>query len=429
MKKQLLYLLIAISFIFGAPALLIADLTEDNIDKQLPMLLGSSNQGTRFYMTFHPCWQESGQNNELKIYVASAVATNVTLEIPAMQYVKRISTIPNEVFEFGLSPTTGQMYTKDDRTAPQPQQVYKGRACIVTADDPIVCYGVTRYQYTSDGYLALPVQQLGTEYIVSSFNDPSLDNGSQYLTSYTSIVAAYDKTKVEFTLGGERTNYTPGKDRLELGDKAVNSMNEGDVWLIGVNGDYNDLSGSFVKATKPVAVISGSFCAYVPIHVSACDFIISQDLPMHSWGKKYHVSVIADRLNASYIRVYASEPNTIIYQDGDQWARVNNVGGEVEQGYISRRALLEGESPRPVTISADNPISVTQYNCGQSDDGVSSDPFQMVLAPVEQYQTEAIFCTPAVHGGFPFKKNYLNICYKSTVKGVSPLIAYTADGL
>lgn len=415
--KSMLFL--ALIFMFSAN-LIFADFDEEKIKDELPMLLGSTNQGTEFVMTFHPCWEESGVSNELKIYVASAVATIVKLEIPALNLSAQIMTSPNEVYEFGLSPSTGQMYRKTDKEEPQPQQVYEGRACIITSNAPIVCYGVVRYQYSSDGYLAIPVRSLGKTYIVSSWNDPTLDNGEQYLTSYTSIVAAYDSTTVNFTLGGERSNYTPGANSLTFGDQARQKMNRGDVWLIGVNGDYNDLSGSRVSSDKPVAVISGSFCAYVPITVSSCDFLIEQELPMESWGKKYHVTVIVDRKYASFVRVYASKPNTSIYRDGVEWGKIATVGGVVGQGYISRRAILQGDAVVPVTFSADNPISITQYNTGQTEDGVPTDPFQMVLTPMEQYQKSIIFCTPGVRGGVPFMRNYLNLCYQSTENGFIP---------
>ncbi len=397
-----------------------SDVDEQQIKKDLPMLLGSNNQGTEFLLTFHPCWESSGNSNEIKIYVASAVTTNVTLTIEALGYVKSKVCVPNEVLEFGLSPTTAQMYSKDDSQKPQPQRVYVGRACIVTSDEPIVVYGVTRYQYTSDGFLALPITALGKEYVVSSWNDPGEDNGSQYLTSYTSIVAAYDKTKVSFTLGGRPSGFTPGKDKIEFGDRVKKRMDKGDVWLIGVVGDYNDLSGSHVKANKPVAVISGSFCAFIPIGNSACDFIIEQDLPMETWGYKYHVTQIVDRKYGSMIRVYASEPNTYIYRGEDPWAKLTTVGGTDGSGYLNRRVVATEEETRPVVISSDKRISVTQYNPGQTEDGIESDPFQMVLTPMEQYQNKILFCTPGVNDGVNFKRNYINLCYKSTEKGQIP---------
>jgi hypothetical protein len=49
-----------------------------------------------------------------------------------------------------------------------------------------------------------------------------------------------------------------------------------------------------------------------------------------------------------------------------------------------------------------------------------SDPFQMSLTPVEQYQTGFVWCTPGVHGGQFFSMNNLNLCYKATEEGQIP---------
>jgi hypothetical protein len=421
MKKLLQILsvlLFAIAFISSFARAIEND--EVSIRKNLPKLLGSSNQGTEFFMTFHPCWETTGAGDGCKIYVTSAVATRVTVEIPGKEIFQQKTTIPNDIIEFTLDPSIAQCYRKTDAQPPQPQQVYKGYGIIVTSDDPIICYGMTRYQSTSDGYLAIPVNGLGKNYIVSSYNDPCQDNGYQYLTSYTSIVGAYNKTNVTVQLGGRMSNYTPGANPIKFGDVCKNTLDRGDVWLIGAMGDYNDLTGTTVRTNKPVSVISGSFCAFVPLQLSACDFLIEQDLPMETWGYTYHVTRIIERLKGSIIRIFASEPNTVIYRDGSEWSLIKSVGGAEGSGFIERRAVAETEELRPITISAKNRIAVTQYNCSISDDGKSSDPFQMALMPIEQYQNSLIFPTPGINGGSYFKQNYLNLCYKATEAGKTP---------
>ncbi|MEI6091964.1 MAG: choice-of-anchor D domain-containing protein [bacterium] len=404
-------------------AVTIAQAFDDDIAKirkELPALLGTTNQGKEFFMTFHPCWEESGKNNDLKIYITSAVETRVTIEIPGKEvFIQRI-TIPNDIIEITLDPSIGQCYRKSDREPPQPQRIFKGYGIIVTAEDPIVCYGVTRFRYTSDGYLAIPKSALGKKYVVSSYNDPCQDNSVQYLTSFTSIVAAYNKTEVKVRLGGRFSNYTPGLNSMHTDDSRTEKLNKGDVWLIGVQGDYADLTGTYVEADKPVSVISGNFCAYVPIQVSSCDFIIEQDLPMETWGYKYHVTNFFGRKKASIIRVFASEPNTTIMRDGNEWSLVKGVGGEEGTGYIERRSVDVKDKLRPVMISSKNRIAVTQYNTGQSDDQVESDPFQLVLTPIEQYQKGFLWCTPGFKGGVSFRRNYLNLCFKATDDGQIP---------
>ncbi|MEI6090615.1 MAG: T9SS type A sorting domain-containing protein [bacterium] len=411
---------IVLSIIFISSFARAMDTDSATLRKDLPKLLGSTNEGTEFFMTFHPCWESASKTDGCKIYISSAVATKVTIEIPAKGIYIVKTTIPNDIIEINLTPDKAQCYSKDNNQPPQPQRIYQGYGIIVTSMDPIICYGVTRFEYTSDGYLAIPKSALGKKYVVSSYNDPCKESDKLYLTSYTSIVGVYNNTRVNVKLGGRASNFTPGARPLTTGATDENTINRGDVWLIGTMGDYNDLTGTVIEANKQVSVISGSFCAYVPINIGACDFLIEQDLPMESWGSKYHVSPIIKRKKGSIIRIFASEPNTTIYRDGNEWATVQTVGGADGKGYIERRSVTAEESLKPVTISALNPIAVTQYNTGMSDDDIESDPFQMALIPIDQYLNRFIWCTPGVNDGSSFKNNYVNLCYKSTENGKIP---------
>jgi hypothetical protein len=92
----------------------------------IPKLLNSNNAGTLFWITFHPCWEDPGPNNSLRIYVSSAVATTVTLEIPGLAIIRQKVTIPNDVIEFPLPVSEGQAYSKGNGglpIRPQPAQI------------------------------------------------------------------------------------------------------------------------------------------------------------------------------------------------------------------------------------------------------------------------------------------------------------------
>ncbi len=403
-----------ILFLFLSPVLK-ANYDLEEIKKNLPKMLGANNLGRDFYITFHPCWETENAKNDLRIYISSGVETNVTLEIEGKSIKQMKKTIANDIIEFKLNPAEGQCYQKDDGVPPEKERVYQGYAIHIYSDDPIICYGVTRYQYTSDGFLALPVQALGKEYLVASYADPTT-NQFQWLPSYTSVVAAYDNTKVRFILGGTETTVTPGG--MKPGQFREYSMNRGDVLLIPGFGAFADLSGSRVIASRPVGVISGNFCAYIPSDKGYCDFIIEMELPTNTWGRDYFVTRMKNRKKNSIIKVFSKEPDTKIYRDGRQIAIIPNVGGVLGLGYLEMRP--DDGDPRSVVISGDKPINVTQFNPGQEDDGVTSDPFQLVLTPLEQFQKEIIFNTPGIRGGFGFPLNYVNIVYEAEPNGSMP---------
>lgn len=397
-----------------------------DLKENLPYLMGSNNAGTLFYMAFHPTLEEGiVAGNGIRIYISSSVATTVTLEIKGLGIYRQETTIPNDVIQFFLTPSEGQIYTKV-YGKPKPEQVWEKMAIKISSDDPIICYGVARFQATSDGYLGLPASSLGKNYQVASYADGFSGWGTDFnLNSYTSIIAAYDNTRVTFRMGGCETCFALKEDGSYLGNGQTlrRTMNEGDVWLIPGIGAYSDLSGSTIKADKPINVISGNQCADIPTHVRACDYIIEQELPENMWGTKYHVTPIFSRKQYSLIKIFAKKPDTYISSDGNQLYHIKTAGGILHTGYLEVRAgaMNPGDiAPKPVEISSDQPINVVQYNPGSTDDNVENDPFQLVLTPIQQYQNEIVFNTPGVRGQYGFKSNYINIVYKATLDGGIP---------
>jgi hypothetical protein len=205
-------------------------------------------------------------------------------------------------------------------------------------------------------------------------------------------------------------------------------MNKGDVWCFADAGDAQDISGSLVKANKPIGVVSGNQCANVPAGVPWCDVINEMELPTFTWGKEYHVTPIVGRQKAPVIRVFAKERDTKVFRDGQDWMRLTlNSRGEGD-AFIERRAfdgdltsIVNGGGTPCKVVSADKPIYVMLYNPGQTDDNVVSDPFQMVLTPLEQYQKEIVFATPNAKGGsLPFTRQFVNLVYENTPDGAIP---------
>ncbi len=427
MFKRLYYFVVSVvALVMVVSATQAQQLDINKIKEQLPKLLGANNQGTEFVFGFHPAWEEVGPNNALKIYVSSGVATEVRLYIPYFSsdplYVK--TTIPNDVIEFSLLPATGQPYSRGAGglvSTLQPTQVWKGRGIIITADAPIICYGVTRYQYTSDGFLAIPTQALSKTYIISAYRETA-DFTSQSLTPYGDIIGVYDNTKVSFSIGGNNNTWVRDLNQKKWRPTQIMQavINRGDFWLVASEGAQSDLGGSYVQANKPISVLSGSHCAYIPTAVSACDFISEAEMPIQAWGKKLYITPIYGRKNGSVCRFFAKEPNTTFKRDGVEFLQLFANWGVEGDGWLEKRSDPETGSNKPAVITADKPINVVQYNPGQSDDGVPSDPFQLMLTPYEQFQHEIIFNTPGIRGGYGFPVNYINVVYQSDSTGQIP---------
>ncbi|MCE5305016.1 hypothetical protein LLG34_04900, partial [bacterium] len=399
------------------------------IKEQLPKLLGATNQGTEFVLAFHPAREEGGPNNAIRIYISSSVETDVQLTIPFFsdQPYKFARTKPNDIIEIKLLPNEAQPYTRGGGglvSTLKHTQVWPGRGIIIEADAPIIVYGVSRCDYSSDGFLAIPTHALDKKYIVSSYRETA-DFIDQSLTPYVSIVGIYDNTLVTFSFGGNNNSRIINADEANKGyspGQAINAtLNRGDDWLIASEGARSDLGGSMVAANKPVAVISGNHCPYIPTEVQGCNFIIEQEYPMNAWGKKYYVTPIIGRKKSSEIRLFAKEAHTQFYRDynGPQtfWENTSvwGIEGRAWQTYRASTDTNVG-----MVVTANKPIEIVQYNPGNEDDGISSNPFQMILIPEEQFLNDIIFNTPGIRGGYGFNSNYINIVYKSDSKGQIP---------
>ncbi len=385
---------------------------------KIPKYLGASNFGTEFWVTIPPCFEdESGNPLFIEVFVTSQVEATVTVEVPRKSFKEIQQTKPNNVIEFNIYPGVGQPYEKSGSGLYVPEQIFVGAGIHVSADQPVACYVVVRYTYTSDGFLAIPVSSLGQEYIVAGYKEEGM-YGSQYkLPSTTGIIAAFDETMFRFTLGGNPNTKTAGS--MVPGESIVRTLQKGDVWMVSTSGGDQDLSGSKIESNKPVSVISGNFCTDIPTGNKWCDYTVEMELPTMTWGKNYIVPKIPNRKYSSIIRVFAKERGTKVFRNGTQIATLDSSGGIEGKAFIELRMNPMDQPPASISISADKPIGVTLYNTGTEEDSnnVSSDPFVMAISPVEQFQKEILFCTPGIGNWQKFKYNYLNFVYESDSAG------------
>lgn len=150
------------------------------------------------------------------------------------------------------------------------------------------------YSYSNDASLLLPSTAMTGNYRVFGQTGYTRTSPNQMQdATYYAVTATDDDTKVtvvnsakaSVVAGGGITATNPGGS-FEF------TLNKGDVGLVvSKQSDAHDLSGSLVKATKPVQVISGVPCTDAPKNVQACDHIEETVFPAETIGKHYVVPV------------------------------------------------------------------------------------------------------------------------------------------
>jgi hypothetical protein len=248
----------------------------------------------------------------------------------------------------------------------------------VEADNNIAVYGVSQRKASTDTYLALPTNTLGSTYRAVGYHPPETDNS--FATQFN-IVAVEDRTNVVITLTGD----TRGGRRA--GETFAVELNRGDVYTVqgGVQpGRRSDLTGSLVASNKPVAFFVGHTCAQVPREASFCDQLLEQSPPIPSWGRQFFIGRLEPK--SSYaIRVIASENNTQVFHNNRLVARLN-AGDYYENNRVTDNSF----------VTASKPVMVAQYATGSDADSVRvGDPFMVLVTPTEQFLNYYRFATPA----------------------------------
>ncbi|MBM3845920.1 MAG: hypothetical protein FJ405_06505, partial [Verrucomicrobia bacterium] len=272
------------------------------------------------------------------------------------------------------------------------------KGVFVFATQDVSIHAINTATNTSDGFLALPVDVLGTEYLVQGYANvhpgrPRL-NGSQF-----AIVGTVSNTLVTIVpsvrVGGR-----------DAGVPYTITLNTGDVYQLRNTNDVpGDLSGTHISSTEPIGVYGGHRCANINTSTTFfCDYVVEQLLPIRDFGTEFYTWPLAGRLGGDTFRVMASADSTRVRINGTQVAVLNR--GQNHQQVIAGGAV----------ITADKPVSVTQYANSSDFDGVeNADPFMVNVIPSPRYTFQHRICT----GPPRFRDHWLNIVVPETARGIA----------
>ncbi len=338
-------------------------------------LAAVDNKGTEFIIAYNPNFDSSVT---IEMHITSDVATSVVVNYP----------MNNPTFTDTVAVTPGNITVVtlpiSAATNGIPNSI-RDNAVHAIANEEFVVYTVNRRDSSTDAALALPVDTMNTEYIVSGYSP-------QFLGAQFAVYAAQNNTIVTIT----PTNGLVGR----AASIPFNvTLNRGEVYYArssasaGVSGN---LIGTEISSSRPVGMINGNGCTQVPSGTAACDHIYEVAQPVQSWGLTAAAANLPNRPNGTIYRIVASENNTLVSING------------VVQGTINRSQFIETPSlTGNQFFSADRPIFVTQYMTGINSPGATlGDPAMGNMIPTEQYVSNYTFSTV---GDTQFVEDYLTI--------------------
>ena len=150
-----------------------------------------------------------------------------------------------------------------------------------------------------------------------------------------------------------------------------------------------------VTSTKPIGVFGGHQCANIPNGSTFdCDHVVEELPPTETWGKSFVTEPLAD----AHRRRHLPDPRLAGWHDGEGERR----DGRHDQRRPVHRAAAHRSLDDHVRTSR---CSLRSTPTAPSFDGVTSDPFMMLIPPYEQFLNSYTVTTPATG----FSTNYINL--------------------
>ena len=198
------------------------------------------------------------------------------------------------------------------------------------------------------------------------------------------IVTTEDNTNISITLTQDITNIDANDiiDQIGGGDTLRAGVHYNFTFTKGAQTLYlaseDDLTGSRVISSKPIAFISGHECGTVPFNIHYCDQLIEQLPSTATWGKRFITAPIAARTAVDIFKVLASQDGTIFQSSCFPDMLFLNAG-EFREFNISSSSFCYFESNQPVLL--------VQFSVASNLDRVfAGDPFMVIVPPIEQYR-------------------------------------------
>ncbi|XP_046557068.1 uncharacterized protein LOC124266293 [Haliotis rubra] len=207
--------------------------------------------------------------------------------------------------------------------------------------------------YSSEGYLAIPTPYLSTAYIAASYTETS-----KYKPTLL-VSATQDKTTVTIKFKIQNGG-TCGSEIHSDGGTATFTLSANQTFGIVCT---HDLTGTYVKSTKPITFLSGHPCANVPDGVDGVDMLVEMIAPVEALGSSFVIHNLEGRDSGAIYRTVASTNGTVVTTSAGK-------SFSLEFGdYFDIDTAAKGE----MCLTSNHPVLVVMYGKSKQADTVVGD--------------------------------------------------------
>ncbi len=345
----------------------------------------TSTQGKEFWLSF---MQNGFRNHPEGYWITTQVLISAkrdcsgTVSNPLTGWSRDFTVSANDITTVDIPEVQGYHGENEYETITQ-------KAIKVVSSDTISVYCTNIAHVSFDASFVLPVESLGDEYIIQSYDQSTAGSLNDYVTDNETsafvIVATEDNTTIDITPKCQTLSGHAAGETYSI------TLNAGETYHVRSTryGSQRDLSGTHIVASdcKKIAVFNGNTLTCIPINMgNGYDHIVEQAMPLRSWGKNFVVTNSLNR-NRDFIKITSSANNNVITMNGDPLTTL-----QAYESYIF--SMLESE--HSCFISASQPCAVYLYNNSSYDQnplGGLGDPSMVWIAPVEQRINDITFTT------------------------------------
>lgn len=341
--------------------------------------------GQEFITAFMQNYQLDYSEAEFQLIITGEFPlTTVNVLVYKSTFQKEFSLPPGETVVVKLPPYVEMVGT-----------VKSCHTVLVTANQNISVMALSSKKNSVDTTAVYSIQNLGRVYYVLT---PLGDISKTYREF--SVIAWHTSTVIEIHLKGsvkfQGHIYSAGsKLRVTLLPYEAIQLQS-----------YQDLSGTLVRATHPVAVLSGHSCAQM--HAD-CSHVVEQLLPVQSWGRSFFILPLSFQTQYDIAYIITSQMTTVTYVSGNTHKSYDLKSGQLLQLKVTQTS--------PIFITANFGIQVSFFCTGGIHSGLTFHPFFLTIPDVLSYCTSYSF-----ESQMEFE-NYALIIAKTAVAG-----GFTMDG-
>ena len=254
------------------------------------------------------------------------------------------------------------------------------------------------FSFTNDASLLLPSTAMTGNYRITGQTGWVDAVQGPFAGPYFVVTGTADGTDVTVNLApGANIQGGGGVPSTNGGGTATFKVNAGDVVEVIGSAD-SDFSGSLVKATKPVQVITGISCTQSPIGQPACDHMEEIVFPAETLGRHYFVAPPTSPLGdvvGHIVRIYGNaDGTTLTYPSGAPSGAPKSLkaGQVVDLGIVAKSFEIVGDHEFAVATFQLGAALVDPNTPPPDQQG---DPAQSLATAVEQYRKKYVFLAPA----------------------------------